>query len=357
MRAALVRQTGDEKVDLIENAELIDVAPNMVRVAVRSTGVCHSDLAAMSGALPVPTPCVLGHEGAGEVVEVGSAVTGLSVGDHVIATGVPPCGTCPFCQTGQAHLCVTAKFGSPYFRVGGEPVFALGGIGSFCEEMLLTEGAAVKIPADIPWEIACLANCMMTGMGAVVNAAKLKPGSSAVVFGCGGVGSAIIQAARMAGAADIVAVDIALEKLDLARRFGATHGVHPEEVVGLKDELTGDAGGFDYGFEAVGSPATIRATYDAVRRGGTVVVAGVGHSEEIVPFNAYELSYSDKTLRGTWAGSGPTRLEYLRVMRLWKAGRLDLEGMITARARLEDINLVFDRMRAGETGIRTVVLS
>jgi S-(hydroxymethyl)glutathione dehydrogenase / alcohol dehydrogenase len=357
MRAAVVRRTGDEKVDLVENAELIDVGPNMVRVAVRSTGVCHSDLAAMSGALPVPTPCVLGHEGAGEVVEVGSGVRDLSVGDHVIATGLPPCGHCSFCLTGQAHLCIAASFGSPYFRVDGEPVFALGGIGSFCEEMLLTADAAVKVPADIPWEIACLANCMMTGMGAVVNAAKLKPGSSVVVFGCGGVGSAIIQAARMSGAAEIVAVDIVPEKLELAIRFGATHAVTPEEAIGLKADLVGDTGGFDYGFEAVGSPTTIRAAYDAVRRGGTVVVAGVGHPDEIVPFNAYELSYSDKTLRGTWAGSGPTRLEYGRVMRLWKAGRLDLEGMITARVRLEEINLVFDRMRAGETGIRTVVLS
>lgn len=353
----MVWKLGDKAIELLDNAELVETGRNMVRVAVRSTGTCHSDVAAMDGALPAPTPVVLGHEGAGEVIEVGADVKSLAVGDHVIATGIPPCGQCSFCASGQAHLCTTANYGSAYFRVGGKEVFALGGIGSFSEEILLTENAAVKIPRDVPWEIACLANCMMTGVGAVINAAKVTPGSSVLVIGCGGVGAAVIQGARLVGAAEIVAVDRVPDKLVLAKRFGATHCVPPEELDDLKHELTGDAGGFDYAFEAVGGPTTIRAAYDAVRRGGTAVIAGVGHPAETALFDAYELAYGDKTLRGTWAGSGPTHRNYLSIMRLWKAGRLDLEGMITTRATLDDVNTILERMRSGETGIRIVILN
>jgi S-(hydroxymethyl)glutathione dehydrogenase/alcohol dehydrogenase len=168
------------------------------------------------------------------------------------------------------------------------------------------------------------------------------------------VGVSAIQGARVAGAAEIAAVDVVPGQREKARRFGATHSVAPEEVEDLKVSLFGPDGGFDYGFEAVGLPSTIRATYDAVRRGGTAVIIGVGHPDLPVVFNAYELSYTDKTLRGTWFGSGDPRIEFPRVLQLWKTGRLDLEGMITHRGQLQDINAAFDEMKAGGV-IRTVL--
>jgi S-(hydroxymethyl)glutathione dehydrogenase / alcohol dehydrogenase len=355
MRAAVLRQIGDQTVEVVANAELVETGPYMARVAIRATGICHSDLSAMSGTFGIPTPCILGHEGVGEIVEVGSEVTDLAVGDHVIAAGVTQCGICRFCLAGHGHLCVKTSFAESYFRIGGQPVFALAGIGSFSEQVLLAQQAAVKIPSDVPWDVASLVGCGVTsGVGAAINAGKVTPGSSVIVFGCGGVGTSVIQGARLAGAAEIVAVDIVAEKRENAKRFGATRVVAPADVAKIVDELTGDADGFDYGFEAVGSPSTIRATYDAVRRGGTAVVVGVGRADQTVEFNAYEFAYGDKTLRGSWFGSGDPRVEFPRILRAWKAGRLDLEGMITARYQLEDINVAFADIEAGRV-IRAVL--
>jgi S-(hydroxymethyl)glutathione dehydrogenase / alcohol dehydrogenase len=355
MRAAVLRRIGQQELEVVDDAELVATGPGLVRVAVRATGICHSDLSAMSGTFGISTPCVMGHEGAGEVVEVGEGVTGLSAGDHVIASGVTQCGTCRFCLRGEGHLCVTASFSAPYFRMSGREVFALAGIGSFSEEVLLAKEAAIRIEPDIPWDVAALLGCgVTTGIGAVLNAARLRPGSSAIVFGCGGVGISTIQGARIAGASEIVAVDVNPDQCQKALRFGATQAVAPEHVADLKASLFASDDGFDYGFEAVGLPSTIRATYDAVRRGGTAVIIGVGRPDQPVEFDAYELSYTDKTLRGTWFGSGDPRVEFPRVLHLWKTGRLDLEGMITHRGRLQDINAALAGVRAGGV-IRTVL--
>lgn len=354
MRAAVLRRSGETELDVVD-VEVAGLGTGMVRVAMRATGVCHSDVSAMGGTFPIETPCVLGHEGVGEVVAVGRGVTDLAIGDHVIATGVAPCGSCAFCRGGAGHLCIRAVMVSPNFRLDGEPLYALAGIGSFGEEVLLAQEAAVKIPADVPWEVAAPIGCgVTTGVGAVLNAARLTPGSSVVVYGCGGVGTAVIQGARLAGAAEIVAVDLDPDKRASARRFGATHTAAPDDLARLGAELTGEGGGFDYGFEAVGLPETIRATYDAVRRGGTAVVVGVGHPDQQVAFNAYELAYDDKTLRGCWFGSGDPRIEFGRLLRLWRAGQLDISGMISHRGGLDDINTALDDIRAGRV-IRTVL--
>jgi S-(hydroxymethyl)glutathione dehydrogenase/alcohol dehydrogenase len=357
VRAAVLRQVGDEKVEVVDDMELEDIGPGMVRLALRSTGVCHSDLSVMTGTIPQAAPCVLGHEGAGEIVEVGPGVTNVAVGDHVIAAWVPPCGKCNYCLTGQGHLCINIMFSAaagPHFRLGGEPIFAMAGTGTFAEETLLPQEAVIKIPDDVPWDIASLVGCgVTTGVGAAINAAKVTPGSSVVVFGCGGVGISVIQGARLAGAAEIVAVDLVPEKREGALNFGATHAVSPDEVGKASADITGGEG-FDYGFEVIGLPTTIRATYDAVRRGGTAVIVGVGRPDQMVEFNAFEFFFGDKTLRGSIYGSTDVRVEFPRLLRLWKAGRLDLEGMITKRGHLEDINTAFEDMKAGRV-IRTVL--
>lgn len=357
MRAALLRNVGDDKLDVVSDAGVIDVGPGYVRVAIKCTGVCHSDLSVMNGTIPQPAPVILGHEGAGEIVEVGPGVPDLQVGDHIIVAWVAPCGKCFFCLGGQPNLCSTMLMSDGFtarFTVAGQPTLGMAGTGTFCDEVVLPWQSAVKIPSDVPWDVASLIGCgVMTGVGAAINTAKVTPGSSVVVFGCGGVGISVIQGARIAGAAEIVAVDLMENKREDAKRFGATHACAPDELDALKAEIT-EANGFDFAFEAIGLSSTIRAAFDATRRGGTAVVVGVGRLEDMVSFSAFELFYSEKNLMGTIYGSADVRRDFARMIRLWKAGRLDLEGMISQKMGLDDINQAFDDMKAGKV-IRTVI--
>jgi S-(hydroxymethyl)glutathione dehydrogenase / alcohol dehydrogenase len=356
VRAAVLRHTGDDKLDVVE-VGLADTGPRQVRVRIHATGVCHSDLSAMNGLIPQPAPFVPGHEGAGEIVEVGSGVTEIAVGDHVIVAWMPPCGVCRYCLGGQPELCtevMAAESYLPRFVVDGSPAFGMAGTGTFSEELVLPVQAVVKIPADVPWNIASLIGCgVTTGVGAAINMAKVVPGSNVVVFGCGGVGINVIQGARLAGAAEIVAVDLVEDKREGAKRFGATHAVHPDDLAALSGELTGGQG-FDYGFEVIGIPSTIRATYDAIRRGGTATIVGMGGADKMVEFNAFELFFNEKRLLGSLYGSGDVRVEFHRLIRLWRNGRLDLEGLISKTGTLDDINQAFDDMKAGRV-IRTVI--
>jgi len=356
MLAAVLRNVGDETLDIVD-VETTPTGPGQVRVGIRCTGVCHSDLSAMNGTIAQMTPAVLGHEGAGEILEVGEGVTDVAVGDHVIVAWMPPCGKCQYCLGGQASLCLEVLMAGgamPRFVLDGAPAFGFAGTGTFAEEVVLPAQGVVKIDPEVPWEIASLIGCgVTTGVGAAINSAKVVPGSSVVVFGCGGVGISIIQGARVAGAAEIVAVDLVSSKLDDAKRFGATHAVAPDGLDALKNQITGGQG-FDYAFEAIGIPLTIRATYDAVRRGGVATVVGMGRNDAMVEFNAFELFFSEKTLRGTVYGSADVRKDFARIIRLWRAGRLDLEGMISQRLGLKEINKGFEDMKAG-TVIRSVV--
>jgi len=212
----------------------------------------------------------------------------------------------------------------------------------------------VKVDDDIPLEIVSLIGCgVMTGVGAAINTANIRPGTSVVVFGAGGVGIAAIQGARIAGAAEIVAVDKVESKLEMAKKFGATHAVKPEDLPGVQREVTRGEG-FDYALECVGNPVTIRATFDAARRGGTAVIVGVGRLTEMVQFSAFELFFHEKNLKCSMYGSANVRVDFDRLLRLWKAGKLDLEGMISRRIKVDDVNEAFRAMQAGEV-IRSVI--
>jgi S-(hydroxymethyl)glutathione dehydrogenase/alcohol dehydrogenase len=238
--------------------------------------------------------------------------------------------------------------------VEGSPIFGFAGMGTFAEEIVVPQQAVVPIDPSVPLEIASLIGCgVMTGVGAAINTAKVEPGSSVVVFGCGGVGISAIQGARIAGAAEIVAVDLLESKLDDAKRLGATHGTTPDGLPSLSQEITG-GDGFDYAFEAIGNPNTMRAAYDAVRRGGSAVIIGVGKADAMVSFSAFELFYSEKRLIGSYYGSADVRSDFHRLLRLWRAGKLDLEGMISRKLGIGDINDAFAAMRRGEM-IRQVV--
>jgi S-(hydroxymethyl)glutathione dehydrogenase/alcohol dehydrogenase len=357
MRAALLHNTGDEKLEIIDDLEVDAPGPGEVTIKIEATGVCHSDLHAMQGSLPQPAPFVPGHEGAGTISAVGEGVTNLAVGDHVVVAWSPPCGKCNNCvERKQPHLCVMIQFaiaGTPRFTRNGEPVFGMAGTGTFAEHLTVPQEAAVKIDDDIPFEIASLIGCgVSTGVGAAINTAKVTPGSKVVVFGCGGVGIAAIQGAHVAGASVIVAVDLNEDKLELAKKFGATHGCKPDDLAALQAELTGD--GFDYAFEAIGLPVTMRAAYDAVRRGGTACVIGVGAMDKEVSFNGFEIFFSEKNFMGSYYGSVDVRSDFHRLLSLWKSGQLDLDGMITNRMKIDEINEAFDIMKKGEA-IRTVI--
>ncbi|MGH9029307.1 MAG: Zn-dependent alcohol dehydrogenase [Acidimicrobiales bacterium] len=357
MRGVVFQEVGKEIVECRDDLEVNGPGPGQVRVKLHAAGVCHSDLSAMNGTLPQPAPAVLGHEGAGEIVAVGEGVTEVSVGDHVIIAWTPPCGTCRACRRGEPNLCVTLFFqlaGAQPFVMGGTPIFGFAGTGTFAEEMVLPKQGVVKIPDDVPYEIGALIGCgVTTGVGAALNTAKVKPGSSVAVFGAGGVGVAAIQGARIAGAAEIVAVDMIETKLKDALRFGATRAVLPDELDKANSEIN-ESEGFDYAFECIGLPQTVRAAYDAVRRGGTAVIVGAGKMDAMVEFNCFELFFAEKKILGSYYGSADVRSEFLRLITLWKAGRLDLDGMISARMDISKAQDAFDAMKRGEV-IRQVL--
>jgi S-(hydroxymethyl)glutathione dehydrogenase / alcohol dehydrogenase len=352
MRAAVWYEAGSEVVEYHDDVDVQGPGPGEVRVKIHAAGVCHSDLSAMNGTLPQPAPAILGHEGAGEVIAVGEGVTDVAVGDHVIIAWTPPCGQCKACLRGEANLCVAVMYsivGNTHFSRGGNPLFGFVGTGTFAEELVVPRQAVVKMGPDVPYEVGALIGCgVTTGVGAALNTAKVKPGSNVVVFGAGGVGVAAIQGARICGAAEIVAVDTIDSKLEDAKRFGATRGVKPDQLDDASGEITGGEG-FDYAFECIGLPQTIRAAYDAARRGGTAVIVGAGKMDAMVEFNAFELFFQEKKLLGSYWGSADVRTEFDRLIRLWKAGRLDLEGMITNRMDISEAQKAFDAMKRGET--------
>jgi len=354
MKAAILPALNEDLV-VRDDVSLADLQPGEVHIKVESSGVCHSDVSAQNGTIPQPPPCVLGHEGAGVVQEVGAGVEDVQAGDKVIVSFTPACNKCKPCLRGQSYLCAAmGPMMTPKFIVDGQPMGGMAGCGTFAEEMVLPDSAVVKIDEDIPLDIASLIGCgVTTGVGAAINSAGVTPGSSVVVFGAGGVGISAIQGARIAGAAEILAVDLVDGKLEMAKKFGATHVCKPDDFPGLNMEITAGEG-FDYALECIGNPATIRATYDAARRGGVACIVGVGRMDQMIQFSAFEFFFADKTLRGSMYGSAQVRTFMPQLLRLWKAGKLDLEGMITRRIQIEEINDAFRAMQDGEV-IRSVI--
>ncbi|MFJ8474670.1 alcohol dehydrogenase catalytic domain-containing protein [Kitasatospora sp. NPDC094011] len=357
MRAAVLHKTGQETLDVREDVTAVGFGPGTVRVRMRAASLCHSDLSAMNGVLPQPAPFVPGHEGAGDVVEVGEGVTGVEPGDRVVLCWMAPCGRCAHCEHGRGHLCVASlrRLGEPGFRLAEDGTEASGfyGTGAFAEEVVVTSDAVIKVPADLPYEAAALIGCgVTTGIGAAVNTARVEPGSSVAVIGAGGVGVATVQGARVCGAARITVVDPVASRRERALAFGATEAIAPEDLKAVAKGLPG--GGFDYVFEAVGRAATVRAGYDAARRGGAVVVIGAGARDDLAQFTMGELFFNEKRLLPSLYGGAPVARTIGLVVDLWRADRIDLDGMITHRVGLADVNRAIAQMRSGEA-LRTVV--
>ena len=365
IRAAVLRHPSQPVA--IEEVELDPPKAGEVLVRVAAAGVCHSDVRYADGELgPDRWPMVLGHEGAGVVESVGEGVTHVVPGDHVAFCFVPACRSCRYCLAGKPNLCETvAEHGARGMLMDGTSRLRLvdgttlqHGLRTACfaERTVVAAGGAVPIPTELPlWQAALLGCGVVTGIGAVRNVARVQPGESVAVLGCGGVGLQVIAGARLAGADPIIAVDRVPEKLELARAQGATHAVDTakeEKPVSAIRELTD--GGVDYAFEVIGKPETIRFAWGAIRPGGTTVVVGLVPAGVEATVPAIEF-LSDKSLRGTYYGSGDPAAELPGLAALALAGDLDLEGVVTHVDGLDGVEAALDRLRRGE-GARTVLI-
>jgi len=345
----------------IENIDLDKPLDHEVLVRTAAVGVCHSDLHFVDGFYTMPTPAVLGHEPAGIVEEVGRAVTYLKPGDHVIACLSVFCGFCNECMSGHPNRCSNraatqrTKDQKPRLSLKGQPLNQAFNLSAYCERMLVHENALVKIREDFPLDRAALIGCgVMTGVGAALNTAKVEPGSTVAVFGCGGVGISAIQGARIAGARKIIAVDVFEGKLAMARRFGATDTVdasHSDPIDEIR-KLTGQ--GADYAFEAIGNKQAAEQAFNCVRPGGTATVIGMIPMGQKVELDGY-MFLTERKLQGSNMGSNRFRVDMPRYIDFYLQGRLNLDDMISRRARLEDVNDAFRAMKAGEVA-RTVLM-
>lgn len=347
--------------------EIVVEAPrrNEVMIKLSACGVCHSDLSATNGTIPFPPPLVLGHEGAGIVVQVGEGATGFAVGDAAISSFVSMCGKCRYCQSGRPQLCdqaantlFTLPDGSVRTRdAAGQPLNVFSGCGVMAEYATLHVDNLVKVGHDVPMECCALVSCgVMTGVGAVCNTAKVEPGSITIVFGAGGVGLNAIQGCALAGAAMIVAVDTSDTKLELARLFGATHTVNAsgeDNVVKTLRKLTG--GGADYAFECVGQGAILAQAYGALHKGGTAVMVGIAGPKDQTSLRTSTLSFEEKTVTGSYFGSARPREDFPRILSLYKAGRLKLTELITQRYRIDDAPRAFDDLAHGRNARGVIV--
>ena len=363
MRAAVLEGAG-QPICIHDDVSIAEPRAGQVRVAVSHCGVCHSDLSIADGVFPAPLPIVLGHEAAGVVEAVGPGVTGLAPGDSVILTPAPPCGRCYWCVRGEAALCadaagiVTNTFadGSTGLARGAAKVFRGLNLGAFAERVVCTESAAVKVPRDVPLDVACVIGCaVQTGVGAVLNTARVPEGATVLVMGLGGIGLSAVQGARIAGAARIFASDPLAERRKAAESFGATDLLDPnaDDVAARVREATGV--GADYAFETAGRASLVAVGLAATRNGGTVVCVGappIHEKIEIAP--AALFAVTEKKLLGCILGSSNSLREIPRLVSLWRAGRLDLEALITQRRPLAEINQAMADLRAGR-GVRTVL--
>jgi Zn-dependent alcohol dehydrogenase len=334
-----------------------------VTVRIAACGVCHSDLSATNGTIPLPPPLVLGHEAAGEVVEVGEGVGSLKVGDHVVSSFIYMCGECRFCAAGRPVLCLeqgkaltTLPDGSVRTHdAGGKPLGVFSGCGVMAEYATLHVDNLVKIDPAVPLDRAALVGCAVTtGVGAVFNTAKVRPGASVAVFGCGGVGLNVIQGARIAGAGRIVAIDTMASKLEMAKQFGATDVLlgKDDPVKALK-KLTG--GGPDYAFECVGNGELAATAYRSIGRGGVAVVVGVAKPGDSTAVRTMTLPFEEKTLTGSYFGSCVPRIDFPRVLALYMGGQLKLDELITRRYKVEEAAAAFADLESGKNARGVIV--
>jgi S-(hydroxymethyl)glutathione dehydrogenase/alcohol dehydrogenase len=352
----------------IETVELDGPKAGEVLVEIKATGICHTDAYTLSGADPEGLfPAILGHEGAGIVVDVGRDVSSLKKGDHVIPLYVPECRTCDYCTSGRTNLCQAIRVtqgkglmpdGTSRFRIGKEPLHHYMGTSTFAQFTVVPEIALAKVRADAPFDKICYIGCgVTTGVGAVINTAKVRPGSNVVVFGLGGIGLNVVQGSRMVGATMIVGVDVNPARETLARKLGMTHFVNPKmvkgDLVAHLVELTN--GGADYSFECIGNVETMRQALECCHKGwGESTIIGVAPAGAEIATRPFQL-VTGRVWRGTAFGGARGRTDLPRIVDWYMSGKLNIDDLITHTMPLDKINEAFHLMHEGES-IRSVVM-
>jgi S-(hydroxymethyl)glutathione dehydrogenase/alcohol dehydrogenase len=355
MRAAVLREFGAPLE--ITDVEVADPQAGEVLVEVAASGVCGSDVKALDGKSPVvrDLPFILGHESAGVVAATGPGVTSVKPGDHVIIAMNGPCGRCRNCARGHVHLCSGPQRlraimglmgdGTTRLRLDGAAVRPMIGIGSFAERVVVGEAACVKVAKDAPLDLLALTACgVVTGVGAVLNTARVEPGSSVLVVGCGGVGLNVVQGAVLAGATTIIAADVVDAKLELAAKFGATHTVRAEDLPAQVGEIV--KGGSDYAFDVTGNAEVLAQAFAATQPGGTTVMVGsppAGRQIEIAP----QTLFASRRLMGTQGGDAAPRRDLPLLVDLYRRGRLDLSALVSERLPLDKVNDAVQHVRDG----------
>ena len=344
---------------VIEELDLDPPGPGEILIRVRAAGLCHSDLSTINGDRPRQMPMVLGHEAAGEVLELGPNVRDMAVGDHVILVFVPTCGHCMPCMEGRPALCEpgfkangagTLLSGATRLRRNGKPVFHHVGVSAFAEYAVVARESVVRIDKSLPFEDAALFGCaVITGAGAVINTAKVPPGSTVAIVGLGGVGLMSLLAAKLSGVRATIAIDMLDDKLRLAKQLGATHTVNARDpkCVEIVQDLT--QGGVDFAFEMASSVKALELAYKVTRRGGTTVTASLPHPAHTMALPATNLVAEERTVKGSYVGSCVPARDIPRFISLYQQGLLPVDRLMSERIGLDDINAGFDRLADGGT--------
>jgi S-(hydroxymethyl)glutathione dehydrogenase/alcohol dehydrogenase len=360
-RARVLTQPGAPTVEA--QLSLVEPAGDLVRVRLTASGVCHSDLHVAAGEWTAPLPMVLGHEGAGIVEAVGPDVSTLRPGDQVALSWYAQCGHCRHCRQGRAWLCAGTRSTSHLLPDGrtslrdadGVPVHAFLGLGTFADATVVPQSAAVAVPGDVPARVAALIGCAVTtGVGAVLNTARVRPGDSAVVVGCGGVGQSILLGLSLVAADPIVAIDLSDERLAHARELGATHLLRGDDpdLVAQVEAITG--GGADHAFEAIGRAETITLLPSLVGRGGQAVLVGMPAEGVRISIDPFDLADAGKQLLGCNYGSSVPAVDFPRIAQLYRSGRLPLDALLGAERSLDDVDDAFLDLR-NAVGLRTIL--
>ena len=336
---------------VVDDLSVRDPGPGEVAVKIGAAGLCHSDLSVITGTIPFPTPVVLGHEGAGVVEAVGALVTNVKEGDHVVLSTLGNCGACHHCDSGRPTMCRSTFGGRPQpFTWRGEPAYAFANASVFSERTVVKANQAVPIPKDVPMASASLVGCgVLTGVGAVLQRAKVPAGARVLVIGVGGIGLNVIQGAALAGASQIIAVDTNARKRDIALQFGATDFVESTDAVRDLSKA-----GVDYAFECVGHVGLIRAAIELLDWGGTCVMLGVPEATAEASFNVAAM-YLDKSVLGCRYGSSQPQRDVRRYVDLYRQGRLKLDELVSASYPLEDMKTAVHDLEAGELAARGVL--
>lgn len=372
MRAAVLREMQrplpyvESRPFTIEDVDLDPPGEGELLIRIHAAGLCHSDLSTVNGDRPRSMPMVLGHEAAGIVVECGPGVHDLAPGDHVVMVFAPRCGRCAPCIEGRPGLCEpgqqangagTLLGGGMRLSQNGQRIYHHIGVSAFAEYAVVNRGSAIKVPTHLPYEQAALFGCaVLTGVGAVVNTAKVQPGQRVAVIGLGGVGLNAVLGAQLAGASTVIAIDVHQDKLMLAKSLGATHVLNAASPTLVADVKDATQGGVDFAFEMAGVTAALEAAYRVTRRGGTTVTASLPHPDSRWPMPPTNLVAEERTLKGSYIGSCVAARDVPRFIQLFEQGRLPVTALLSERLTLDQINEGFDRLAAAQT-VRQIIVT